>query len=600
MAAASALTRLLTLKQIRHLAGDTSFARGEAYCAEGRVRSLVAHGDTLTATVCGTENYTVRLATENGALSYRCSCPVGADGAFCKHCAAVALAWLDAGRKNIAATRAGISNLKTRISNSSGLAGGLLVSLDDLRPWLLEQPPATLADLLLETAERDERLREKLLRAAARATAKGIDLSAYRKSIDRATRTGGFIDYYGAGGYAEGVREAIEPLRELLADTPEQAAAVIELAEHALGRVEAAIESADDSNGEIGSLLEELQELHLSACQAARPDPEELATRLFEWEMRDHWDVFYHAAETYADIFGERGLAVYRQLAGAAWEKLPALKPGAREDYGGPRFRLTSIMEALARTSGDLEELVAIKAKNLSSPYHYLTIAELYRDAKRRDDALDWAERGLKAFPKTDDVRLLELLADEYHRRKRHAEALALIWRPFEQRPALESYQRLQRHAARAADWPQWRARALSVLRRSIAAETGGKSGRANPWWGHSARATLVQVFLWEKDVEAAWQEGHGHALGRDLALELAAAREKTHPADAIPLYLREAEALIAQTGNRSYEEAVRRLKQIRALHLRLNLTDEWAATLARLRTQHKAKRNFIALAAIL
>jgi uncharacterized Zn finger protein len=63
---------------------------------------------------------------------------------------------------------------------------------------------------------------------------------------------------------------------------------------------------------------------------------------------------------------------------------------------------------------------------------------------------------------------------------------------------------------------------------------------------------------------------------------------------------LREAEALIAHKSNGAYDEAVHRLKQIKALHLRLNLADEWMAMLERLRIQHKAKRNFIARATIL
>ncbi len=61
---------------------------------------------------------------------------------------------------------------------------------------------------------------------------------------------------------------------------------------------------------------------------------------------------------------------------------------------------------------------------------------------------------------------------------------------------------------------------------------------------------------------------------------------------------MREAEALIAQTNYPAYEAAVGHLKKVKSLHLRLNQADEWAALLARLRLQHKAKRNFIALAA--
>ncbi len=582
----SVLTRLLSRQKVARLAGDPAFQRGRAYRDGGQVRSLVVLGDTLTATVIGTEEYAVRLWTEDGELQHQCSCPIGADGQFCKHCVATALAWHEAGTE-------------------SGAADGEedrtpLVRLDDLRPWLLEQPASTLAGYLLEAAERDDRLREKLLRAAARATARGIDLPAYRRSLDRATRTGGFIDYYGAGGYAEGVRDAVEPIREMLADTPGQAPAIVGLVEHALRRVETALESADDSNGEIGTLLGELQELHLAACRAAKPDPEELARRLFAWELDDHWDVFYNAAETYAGLLGETGLATYRRLAEAAWDKLPALRPGDREDYASNRFRLTGIMEALARTSGDVDALAAIKAKNLTSPYRYLEIAGLYRDAGRNAEALDWAERGATAFPGNNyDSRLLEFLADEYHRRQRHPEALALIWRWWEDRPSLETYRRLKHHADRSGDWPAWRERALALLRRKHA-EASARTPRrpVSPWERAADRSTLAEIFLWEEDAETAWTEAQAGGCSRGLWLQLAKTRQKDHPADAIPIYLREAEAHIALKNNQAYEEAVGHLGTVKSLQLSLGLADEWNACLARLRAAHKPKRNFIALAA--
>ena len=584
---AAVLARVLTLRHLRELAGDTSCARGQTYFAEGHVLSLVIHGDTLTATVTGTQDYQVRLAAENDQLAYRCSCPVGADGAFCKHGVAVALAWLDAGKT----ARPGAGSANEDIAP--------LVSLDDLRPWLLAQPPAALAGFLLDTAARDDRLREKLLRAAARDTHRGLDVVAYRKSIDRATRTGGFIDYDAAHGFAESVREAIEPLRELFAEEPARADAVIELAEHALTRVEKAPGEADDSNGEISSVLTELQDLHLAACEAARPDPEELAARLFAWEMQDGWDTFYNAVETYADVLGAVGIAAYRRLAEVAWKKLPALAPGDGRGFEGGRFRITSIMEALARTTGDPAALVAIKSRDLSHAYHYLQIAEIYRDAKDADAALDWAERGLKAFPADTDVRLLEFLAEEYHRRQRHDEAVALIWRPFESQPSLPTYQSLKQHADRAAIWPEWRERALAHLRRNADRPASARN-RNSTWIAQAEHDTLVRIFLWEGDVEIAWREAQHHVPRRDLALELAAAREKNHPADAIPIYLREAETLIAQTGNRSYEAAVAQLRKIKALHLQMNQSTGWEALLVRLRTTHKAKRNFIALVAAL
>src|SRR5690606_9696335 len=110
----------------------------------------------------------------------------------------------------------------------------------------------------------------------------------------------------------------------------------------------------------------------------------------------------------------------YRRLAETEWAKLPALPPGSPRTFDGPRFRVTAIMESLARASGDIDALVAIKARDLSHAYDFLTIAQLLHEAKRPDEALDWAERGLKAFPHDIDSRLLLWIADQYHLRNRH------------------------------------------------------------------------------------------------------------------------------------------------------------------------------------
>ena len=47
------------------------------------------------ALVRGNRDYTVLLTSYEGALDYSCDCPIGSDGAFCKHCVAAALAWLN-------------------------------------------------------------------------------------------------------------------------------------------------------------------------------------------------------------------------------------------------------------------------------------------------------------------------------------------------------------------------------------------------------------------------------------------------------------------------------------------------------------------------
>ena len=57
-----------------------------------------------------------------------------------------------------------------------------------------------------------------------------------------------------------------------------------------------------------GADLQRLGELHLKACKLARPNPKELAERLFRCETSSPFDSFYDSARTYRDVLGDAGL----------------------------------------------------------------------------------------------------------------------------------------------------------------------------------------------------------------------------------------------------------------------------------------------------
>jgi uncharacterized Zn finger protein len=582
------LKRVLTRNTLRQLADAKSFDRGEGYFADGQVMSLVEYAGKLTAMVQGTDEYRVTLFADGDTLASDCTCPMGADDVFCKHCVAVGLTWL--------------ANAPDAAGKKSGKDSDTpVVTLDDARTWLAKQDQTKLVEIILDQAAADARFRDWLLLQSARSAGKGANVAAIRKAIDRATRTGGFVDYRAARDFSLGVDQVVDSIADLLKEG--FANEVIELTEQALGKVEEATLHMDDSDGYMGGILSQLQELHLAACRKAKPDPEELAKRLFEWEMRAHFDTFYGAANTYAELLGKRGLAAYRRCAEAAWARVPHTHPGEKdpEEYGRT-YRIKSIMETLARQSGDIEALVAVKARDLSSAYAFLQIAEIYRDAKQHDKAMDWAERGLKTFPNNTDERLMEFLADEYHRRKRHDEAMQLIWKVFTERASLESFQILKKHADRVVQWPAWREKALAFIRADIERERKNTERKPKGLWAWNAYVTdhslLVAIFLWEKDAESAWREAQTGGCHNSWWMELAAKREVEFPADAIPIYQKQVENLINQRNNSSYAEAVKLLRRIRDLMARLKRNDQFAGYLATVRATHKPKRNFIQLAA--
>lgn len=543
------LTAIVTPANLRRLAGDSYFGRGEAYFDDGTVRGLRFQDGVIRAKVWGTREYRVDLCARDGELDCACTCPLGRDGAFCKHCVAVGLTWIAEGR-----------DLGTGAADDQADA----FREEDLRDFLLNLASEELVSLLLEQAGADDRLRRRLLARAARTGTKKPNLSVWKQALDDAARTDGFVHYRDVYDYVSGIEEVVDSIQELLDDG--HATSVIELAEHGLAELEQGLDSVDDSDGWVGGLLERLRDLHLAACRQAKPDPRALAEKLFTWELETGRDTFFGAADTYADVLGDAGLAVYRRLAGARWAEVRTLAPGAQDPgHYAARFRITSIMEALARASGDIEELVAVKSRDLSSSYAFLRIAEIYRQAGQSDVALEWAERGWKSFPEERrDDRLREFIADAYHRQKRHDEAMALTWEAFVERPDFAMYKVLKPHARKARQWPACREKALAAIREHIAAEKEEPAERG-VWEFVSPpdHSVLVEIFLHEKDLESAWREAEDGGCSEALRLELARRREKTHPEDAARIYQAHVARILQHANNSAYVEAVGYLERL-------------------------------------
>ena len=248
-------------------------------------------------------------------------------------------------------------------------------------------------------------------------------------------------------------------------------------------------------------------------------------------------------------------------------------------------------MEALARHAGDVDALVGVQSRDLSYPYHFLKIAETLAGAGRHAEALAWAERGQKAFPAKPDSRLVDFLADAYHRANRDEEASTLAWEHFIHGPDLEAYKRLAKCAGRAKAWKTWREKALAHIRTEL--KRPNRDGGAWHWTG-AGHTLLVEIFLHEGDSDAALAEAKAGGCTREAWMKLAQAREKDHPADAADIYRKRIDEVIDRKKNRTYDEAAELAGKIKALMQRAGQKEEFSAWLDALREKHKAKRNFM------
>ena len=285
-----------------------------------------------------------------------------------------------------------------------------VVPSETIKTYLSLQDRTALIELIMDQVDLDDSLQERLLfKIAGTGSAKGVDVDAIRALIDTITEEGVAAETV-TDGFIERLNNMLVALSDLEGDG--NAMAVYDLIDYALSGVERILTTFDHRDGKFDEVLLHLQDLHLSVCRAARPDPKSLAHRLFEWRLNPVWDVFYDVMATYLDVLSEEGLAEYRDLAETTWADLPVLKPGdVPPARFGRRFRLAYIVESIARQSGDHEALAKIRQKDLFQPASFLAIAETYLQAHKKELAILWAERGLKEFPDRQDPALNEFLA---------------------------------------------------------------------------------------------------------------------------------------------------------------------------------------------
>lgn len=195
------LSDILDADLLMDLAGDRYFQRGVDYFERGLVHSMAQYDERIVAEVYGTEIYQIQLWLEGTDLLSRCSCPLGVDGLFCKHCVAVGLAWISEPPPY------------RREQETPKKAG---TTMEDVRDYLTRQERDTLVQMILDQAMDDARWRDQLLLKAAFSQPGGADINTFRRTLRNAIATGDFVDYYAAAGYAEEVQTAIDGLEELL------------------------------------------------------------------------------------------------------------------------------------------------------------------------------------------------------------------------------------------------------------------------------------------------------------------------------------------------------------------------------------------------
>ncbi len=296
----------------------------------------------------------------------------------------------------------------------------------------------------------------------------------------------------------------ITELRAAVQASPSQD--LLELLQRGITHVVKVIQTkADDSSGMVGDLARDLLSLHATTCDAGVADPVKLARWMIRFRFVDQ-DYFEADPVRYRLALGDVGLAEFRsQLA-------------AQKDQDG--FAARYAHERLAVLDGDSGAIVALLGGDLSTPYQFIRVTEAMVELSRDDEAIAWARRGIEQTRGWQTDQLYDLACAEHGRRGEEIDGLALRRAQHEITPTSSTYHRLRSAAEAIHAWPLESDAARLALR------------ERNP-------AALVDALLDDGDGELAWQTATTLPdldLGERTWLRLAEERQKTHPAQALPV----------------------------------------------------------------
>lgn len=575
---------------IRALVGAGAFQRGQDYFGSGAIYDPQRQGRTLKARCEGSYDnaYRVEVAFDDAGMSAtRCSCPVGAS---CKHVAALLLTWLDR-PDDFAALEDLDAALQRRGKDE------LIVLIKQM----LRQAPDL--DALLHTP----------LPGAGAVTPDGrpapVDPAVYRRQAEtafRAIRSGhrGRYDYDDDGWLDEG--EIAEKLDALLAigdgfaqqqDYANAAAVYEAVLSTVLDRYEE-YQIQDELVGTLASCVEGLGRC-LVGEPVGSPAREDILRALFAVYQLDQKLGGTGLSGGTPDLLARRTTPEERAVVaswvhaalpvgtgwGADWQRqsygdlLLTLEEDSLDDEAFLRIcretgRAGDLVDRLLKL-GRLDEATAVLEGVEDDPL--LRLADLFvaHDQGATAEAVV-RERGAK----TQDARVLEWLKNRYEARGDVAAALDTAVKVFHMQPTLERYQEARALATRRDRWEPLRPRLRMFLREA-------KHGHL-----------LLRIYLDEGEIDNALaalkdlkSSGYGYGYGPNIALEVAARAEETHPYASIDIYQRQAEALIGMRGRPNYTTAAGLLARVKALYDRLDKGDVWRAYIAGLREKNSSLR---------
>ena len=405
--------------------------------------------------------------------------------------------------------------------------------------------------------------------------------------IERVLDLGQFISYNQSWDFVHDLEDIKDKIDDLMESG--EADRAVRLYEMFLSGCYEKAEEIDDSGGNLGMFFQDLFLSWIKSRQKAGRGAEETVGDILKWMGNDDYGFCYDMEKELAKVLNKAGFLVFRRHFQDRFEE--AFAPFEHKetryiyDYPADVYLSANTLKDIHIVKKDVKAYLALCEKVGITPKDCEHIASLQKAKRHYDDALTWAEKGLKLEKKREwrnqsSYELTEIRQELLNKLGRRKDALESAWAEFIEYPSDIGYDRLRKYIPKE-DFQLWHGKAIQEAKKSslsafIEICTGTKE------WG-----VLSEHIL---DVEHNKLEKIGHYTTEKAAKGLA----KKHGQAAAKIYAALGMRIIRKGKSKYYHYALEHFRNARKLYEKAGCDQMWLSLVERVRQDHSRKYSFI------
>ena len=405
--------------------------------------------------------------------------------------------------------------------------------------------------------------------------------------IERALDLGQFISYNQSWDFVRDLEDTKDKIDDLMESGESDRA--VRLYELFLSGCYEKVEEIDDSSGNLGMFFQDLFLSWIKARQKAGHAAEETVGEILNWMENDDYGFCYEIEKEVAKVLNKEGFLLFKQHFQDRFEE--AFAPFESKDtsyiydYPADVYLNANTLKDVYVVKKDVKAYLELCEKVGITPKDCEHIASLHKTKRHHEDALTWAEKGLKLEKEREwgnqsSYQLTGIRQELLNKLGRREDALESAWAEFIEYPSDIGYDRLRKYIPKE-DFRHWHEKAIQEAKKSSLSAFIEICTATKEW------EILSEHIL---DVEHDELEKISHYTTEKAAKGLA----RKHGQAAAKIYAALGMRIIRKGKSKYYHYALEHFRNAKKLYEKAGCDQMWLSLVDRVRQDHSRKYSFI------